>query len=150
MNAILRVPGPEADDVHTPKENDLQALAPRLFPADVLGRQVKVLPANATMTGDMVASSEVSISLEGEYKGKIELQEGTIHIASGCKVTTESVVADYIFVEGWVSGKLHARKGIEFGPKSKTFGSVKYDGDIDIHIGARISAQLTGPEPDAF
>lgn len=125
-------------------------VTPRLFPTSALASQIKILPANATMTGDMVASADVSISLEGEYTGKIELPEGTIHIANGCKVTTDSVVADYIFVEGWVSGKLHARKGIEFGPKSKTFGSVKYDGDIDIHTGARISAQITGPEPNAF
>lgn len=123
---------------------------PRLFPMTALMRQVKVLPATASMKGDMFATADVSISLDGQYEGKIELEAGTIHIAAGSKVTTELCIADYIYVEGLVKGKLHARKGIEFGPKSMVSGDIQYDGDIDIHSGARISAQLSGTEPEFF
>ena len=123
---------------------------PRLFPLQALMRQVKVLPATASMKGDMVAAEEVSISLDGKYEGKIELAVGTIHIAAGSKVTTELCIADYIYIEGSVSGKLHARKGIEFGPKSRASGVIQYDGDINIHTGARIAAQLSGAETEYF
>lgn len=123
---------------------------PGLFPLQALIRQVKVLPATASMKGDMVAAEEVSISLDGKYEGKIELAVGTIHIAAGSKVTTELCIADYIYVEGSVKGRLHARKGIEFGPKSTASGVIQYDGDINIHTGARIAAQLSGAETEYF
>ena len=122
---------------------------PRLFPLTILQSQTTVLPKSATMKGDMVASEDLSIRLDGEYDGKITLvKSGAIHIANGATVTTELIIADYIFVEGSVSGKLHARKGIELGPTAKVKGSIQYDVDLDMHPGARISGQINGPEID--
>jgi cytoskeletal protein CcmA (bactofilin family) len=101
------------------------------------------------MKGDMAASEDLSIRLDGEYTGKIELgKAGSIHIADGATITTELIIADYIFVEGSVSGKLHARKGIELSPTAKVKGSIQYDVDLDMHPGARISGQINGPEID--
>lgn len=120
---------------------------PRLFPVTILQSQSTVLPKSATMKGDMVASEDLSIRLDGEYNGKIDLgKAGSIHIADGATVTTELIIADYIFVEGSVSGKLHARKGIELSPTAKVKGSIQYDVDLDMHPGARISGQINGPE----
>lgn len=122
---------------------------PRLFPSTILQSQSTVLPKSATMKGDMAASEDLSIRLDGEYTGKIELgKAGSIHIADGATITTELIIADYIFVEGSVSGKLHARKGIELSPTAKVKGSIQYDVDLDMHPGARISGQINGPEID--
>jgi cytoskeletal protein CcmA (bactofilin family) len=122
---------------------------PRLFPITILQSQSTVLPKSATMKGDMAASEDLSIRLDGEYTGKIELgKAGSIHIADGATITTELIIADYIFVEGSVSGKLHARKGIELSPTAKVKGSIQYDVDLDMHPGARISGQINGPEID--
>jgi cytoskeletal protein CcmA (bactofilin family) len=122
---------------------------PRLFPITILQSQSTVLPKSATMKGDMAASEDLSIRLDGEYTGKIELgKAGSIHIADGATITTELIIADYIFVEGSVSGKLHARKGIELSPTAKVKGSIQYDVDLDMYPGARISGQINGPEID--
>lgn len=122
---------------------------PRLFPSTILQSQSTVLPKSATMKGDMTASEDLSIRLDGEYNGKIELgKAGSIHIADGATITTELIIADYIFVEGSVSGKLHARKGIELSPTAKVKGSIQYDVNLDMHPGARISGQINGPEID--
>lgn len=131
--------------------NTLATLAkspePRLFPATILQTQFTVLPKSATMTGDMAASEDLGIRLDGEYTGKIELgKAGSIHIAGGALVTTDLIIADYIYVEGTVNGKLHARKGIELSPTAKVKGSIQYDADLDMHPGARISGQINGPE----
>ncbi len=84
------------------------------------------------MKGDMAASEDLGIRLDGEYNGKIELgKAGSIHIAGGATVTTDLLIADYIFVEGTVNGKLHARKGIELSPTAKVKGSIQYDADLD-------------------
>ncbi|MCY1165258.1 Polymer-forming cytoskeletal [compost metagenome] len=120
---------------------------PRLFPASILQTQHTVLPKSATMKGDMAASEDLGIRLDGEYNGKIELgKAGSIHIAGSATVTTDLLIADYIFVEGTVNGKLHARKGIELSPTAKVKGSIQYDADLDMHPGARISGQINGPE----
>jgi cytoskeletal protein CcmA (bactofilin family) len=129
---------------NAPKE-----VAPRLFPAAILQTQATVLPKAATMKGDMEASENLSIRLDGEYNGKIELRNaGAIHIAGGATVTTDLIIADYIYVEGTVKGKLHARKGIELSPTAKVKGNIQYDADLDMHPGARVSGQINGPESD--
>ena len=52
----------------------------------------------------------------------------------------------YIYVEGTVNGKLHARKGIELSLTAKVKGGIQYDADLDMHPGTRISGQINGPE----
>ncbi|MBP7573895.1 MAG: polymer-forming cytoskeletal protein [Rhodoferax sp.] len=120
---------------------------PRLFPAAILQTQATVLPKSATMKGDMAASEDLSIRLDGEYNGKIELgKAGSVHIANGAVVTTDLIIADFIYVEGTVNGKIHARKGMELSPTAKVKGAIQYDADLDMHPGARISGQINGPE----
>jgi len=120
---------------------------PRLFPAGILKTQSTVLPKSATMKGDMAASEDLSVRLDGEYNGKIELgKAGSVHIANGAVVTTDLIIADFIYVEGTVNGKIHARKGMELSPTDKVKGAIQYDADLDMHPGARISGQINGPE----
>lgn len=124
-------------------------VAPRLFPATILQTQSTVLPKAASMKGDMTASEDLSIRLDGEYIGKIEMNKASsIHIAAGAIVTTDLIIADYIYVEGTVSGKIHARKGIELSPTAKVKGNIQYDADLDMHPGARVAGQINGPETD--
>jgi len=127
--------------------NSAPAKKPRLFPTTLIETQSSVLPRSATMKGDMEASDDLSIRLDGEYIGKIELgKAGAVHIAAGAVVTTDLLIADYIYVEGSVHGKLHARKGLELSPTARVQGSIQYDVDLDMHPGARISGQVNGPE----
>lgn len=121
----------------------------RLIESAVLSAQTTVLPKDATMKGDMRATQDMSIRLDGEYEGSIEMQTGgTVHITAGSVVTTQKVTADFIYVEGTVKGDLHARKGIELSPTARIKGCVRYDKDLDMHPGARVSGQFSGPEFD--
>ena len=52
----------------------------------------------------------------------------------------------YIYVEGTVNGKLHARTGIELSLAAKVKGSIQYDADLVMHPGACISGQINGTE----
>lgn len=120
---------------------------PRLFPAAILQTQSTVLPKSATMKGDMSASEDLSIRLDGEYNGKIELSKaGSVHIAIGSVVTTDLIIADFIYIEGTVNGKIHARKGLELSRTATVRGDIQYDGDLDMHPGVRISGQINGPD----
>lgn len=122
-------------------------IEPRLFPASILQTQSTVLPKSATMKGDMAASEDLSIRLDGVYNGKIELgKAGSVHIADGATVTSDLIIADFIYVEGSVTGKLHARKGLELSPTARVKGTIQYDVNMDMHPGARISGQIIDPE----
>lgn len=130
--------------------NTTTQAAARLIQPSNLSTQINVLPKSAVMKGDMQATENLSIRLDGEYEGKISLQnDGTVHIACDANVTTGMVVADFIYVEGTVKGDLHARKAIELSPTARVQGSVRYEKDMDIHPGARISGQIIGPELDS-
>lgn len=121
--------------------------ASRLIQSTNLATQIVVLPKSAAMKGDMQATEGLSIRLDGEYEGKITMESGsTVHIASGATVSTGMVVADFIYVEGTVKGNLHARIGIELSPTARISGNVRYEKDMDMHAGARILGQVTGPE----
>jgi len=50
----------------------------------------------------------------------------------------------YIYVEGTVNGKLHARKGIEPSLTAKVKGGIQYDADLDRHPGT--PGPINGPE----
>jgi cytoskeletal protein CcmA (bactofilin family) len=131
----------------TNPETAIESHGLRVFPDTLVRDQVTVLPKSATMKGDLIASKDMSIRLDGEFNGKIEMQvAGAVHIAAGAVVTTDSITADFIFVEGWVAGTLHARKAIELGATAKVKGSIQYDEVLDMHAGARIAGQINGPE----
>jgi len=122
---------------------------PRLINGSSLSSQITVLPKAATMRGDMETSEDLSIRLDGEFEGTIQMdKQGTVHIAQGAIITTSKIKADYILVEGTVKGDLHARKGIELAPTARVKGMVVYEQDLDMHPGARVSGELKGPELD--
>jgi cytoskeletal protein CcmA (bactofilin family) len=122
---------------------------PRLINGSSLSSQITVLPKAATMRGDMETSEDMSIRLDGEFEGTIQMdKQGTVHIAPGAIITTTKIKADYILVEGTVKGDLHARKGIELAPTARVKGMVVYEQDLDMHPGARVSGELKGPELD--
>lgn len=128
---------------------ELKSLSLRLVPASEIEKAEAVLPRTASMHGDMTAKGKIALRLDGIYKGKITLEEGScIHITADAVVDTEMVVADHIVVEGTVKGSLQARESIELLSTARIKGSVTYGGKMDVHAGARISGQIVGPEQD--
>ena len=127
--------------------NTTSSTSTRLIGETRLAQQINILPKSATMKGDMEASEDLSIRIDGEYEGTVRLEKaGTVHIAKGAIVTTTQIVADHIFVEGTVKGDLHARKGIELAPTAQVKGAIKYEHHMDMHPGAKVSGQIDGPD----
>jgi cytoskeletal protein CcmA (bactofilin family) len=115
----------------------------RLIEATKVAVATNFVPKGAVLKGDLQATESIGMRIEGEFTGKIEMQTGGfLHIAASATVQSEALVADYIFVEGSFSGSLHARKAVELARGSKVNGTVKYDADLDIQPGARVSAAL--------
>lgn len=125
---------------------EISALKMRLIPTAKIEDATTVVPKGATMVGDLEASADLNIRIDGEYNGKIDMQAGgSVHISASAVVASESIVADFIFIEGVIEGNVHARKGLEISSTAKIKGSLRYEKDIDIHPGARVSGQLIGP-----
>lgn len=106
-----------------------------------------VVPVGAKLDGAMTASQSLALRIDGEFKGSIEIGSGgAVHIGPDAVIEAKSLVADHIYVEGKVKGNLHARKGLEVASSARIRGEVRYDGEMDVHPGAKLSGTVSGPE----
>lgn len=128
---------------------EMNALKMRLVPTDKATQTANIVPKGATMIGNTEASEDLNIRIDGEYEGKIDMMRGgSVFISADATVSTEMLVADYIYVEGTVKGNLHARVAIELSPTARVSGSIRYEKDLDIHPGAKVSGQISATEID--
>lgn len=119
----------------------------RLVPAAAIERAHNVLPAGATMKGDMTAQAGLAIRIDGEYSGTIVMGEGSsVYIAKDAIVDAVSIEADVILVEGRIKGNVTSRKAIELASTALIQGTLTYHGELDIHAGAKVRGQIDGPQ----
>ena len=119
----------------------------RLVPFSAIENAHNVLPAGAAMKGEMTASTGLSIRIDGTYSGSIALGPGsTIYISKEAVVDAKSIEADMILIEGRITGNVKAREAIELASSALVNGSVTYEGELDIHAGAKIRGQINGPQ----
>lgn len=128
---------------------EMNALKMRLVPTEKAAQTANIVPKGATMIGNTEASENLNIRIDGEYEGTINMMRGgSVYISADATVSTEKLIADYIYVEGTVKGNLHARVAIELSQTAKVNGSIRYDKDLDIHPGAKVSGQISTSETD--
>jgi len=126
---------------------EMNALKMRLVPTDKAAKTANIVPKGATMIGNTEASEDLNIRIDGEYEGTINMMRGgSVFISADATVSTEKLVADYIYVEGTVKGNLHARVAIELSSTARVSGNIRYEKDLDIHPGAKVSGQLLASE----
>lgn len=119
----------------------------RLVPASAIERAHNVLPAGATMKGEMTAEGGLSIRIDGNYTGSIVMGDGSsIYIAKDAVVDAVSIEADMVLIEGRVKGNVTSRKAMELASTAIVQGNVTYNGELDIHAGAKVRGQINGPQ----
>lgn len=122
------------------------ASAMRMIESAVMAKTTTVVPSGAALDGTMTAKEDLAIRIDGEFKGKLDIEAGgAIHIGPGAVVECDKMVADFIYVEGRVKGSLHARKGLELSAGARINGKICYEGDMDMHPGARVRGEIDGP-----
>ena len=123
------------------------AAALRLVPVTSIDNAHNVLPAGATMKGEMTASADLSIRIDGHYSGSISLGDGSsVYISKDAVVDAESIDADLVLIEGRVKGNVTSRKAMELTATAVVQGTVTYLGKLDIHAGAKVRGQISGPQ----
>ncbi len=128
---------------------DPVAMTMRMIDADTFQRATTVVPRGAKLDGAMTSDEGLALRIDGEFKGKLDIRhEGAVHIGEGANMECESLTADYIYVQGRIKGSLVARKGLELAASARVSGNVRYETELDVHPGARISGTITGPEGD--
>lgn len=110
---------------------------------DALALASTIVPLGGVLIGEMEADSDIGIRIDGEYSGGIHLKQGGfIHVAKDAVVSKANFIADYIFVEGVVSGNLNARRGLEIAPSATVNGEMVYSDALSVHVGSRVSGIL--------
>lgn len=98
-----------------------------------------------TLTSDGTDGG-LGLKIDGVVEGSICMPKGgVVHIGPTGRVVGGdgvAIEADYIYVEGEVSGKQVARKGIELAPSATVRGEIEYHQGISTHNLAKVRASI--------
>lgn len=112
----------------------------------LIGSTVNLIPAGAVMRGDLEADGGHRLRIDGMFSGRILLRGGGhLVIGPGAEVASDSVDVDSIVIFGKFTGAVRARR-IELGSTARIAGKLQYTEGFACQPGARIHAQLEGPE----
>ncbi len=117
--------------------------SPRLILIERLNAITSLIGEGAIFEGSFQSQQDLGIKIDGILLGNITFaQGGAIHIGP-CGVVENTILeADYVFIEGKVTGKVVARKSLEITGSATILGDVVYDALLDIHPRARIRGKL--------
>lgn len=117
--------------------------ATRLVPVERLTSITSLLAEGAVFEGSFHTSRDQGIKVDGELKGHITFdQGGTIHVGATGLIEDTRIEADYIFIEGRVTGTIIARKALEITGSATVIGDASYDESLDIHPRARVRGKI--------
>lgn len=106
-----------------------------------------------TVKGDFEADtdSDVGLKVDGTVQGSIRVPNkgGLVHVGPTGHVKGAEIVADYVFVEGQVDGKIVARKGIELADSAFVRGEIQYGSGLFTHGLAKVKGSVNYSGPDA-
>jgi cytoskeletal protein CcmA (bactofilin family) len=115
----------------------------RLVPADRLTAINSLLAEGAVFEGSFHTAKDQGIKVDGLLKGGISFEQGgTIHVGATGQIENTTLEADYIFIEGKVTGTIVARKALEIAGSATVIGDASYDENLDIHPRARVRGKI--------
>ena len=116
---------------------------PRLVPLDRLTAISSLVAQGAVFTGHFQSPLDLGIKIDGVLEGNVMFgQGGTIHVGPAGVLQNTRMEADYIYIEGKVSGTVVARKALEITGTATLLGDASYDDVIDIHPRAKLRGKL--------
>lgn len=115
----------------------------RLVPAERLGAITSLIAEGSVFEGHFHASRDQGIKIDGVLKGNITFENGgTLHVGATGVIENTRLEADYVFIEGKVTGSVIARKALEIGGSATLLGDASYDELMDIHPRARVRGKI--------
>jgi cytoskeletal protein CcmA (bactofilin family) len=123
------------------KEITMSAIATHLVKQQSLEAITSFVAENTRVKGDLEAmeGEDLGIKIDGTVLGSIKIPKGgTVHIGPTGSVEGELIEADYIFVEGRVTGTILSRRGVELSPSCTVKGQVQYHGAMNMHTLAKV------------
>jgi len=120
-----------------------QPTSTRLVPAERLGAITSLIAEGSVFEGHFHASRDQGIKIDGVLKGNITFETGgTMHVGATGVVENTRLEADYVFIEGKVTGTVIARKALEIAGSGTLVGDASYDELIDMHPRARVRGKI--------
>jgi cytoskeletal protein CcmA (bactofilin family) len=115
----------------------------RLVPAERLSDINSLIAEGAVFDGNFHCARDQGIRVDGHLKGSITFETGgTLHVGITGVVENTQLQADYVFIEGKVTGNVSARKALEITGSATLVGDASYNELIDIHPRARVRGRL--------
>ncbi|MEY4980556.1 MAG: hypothetical protein RLZZ352_2826 [Pseudomonadota bacterium] len=115
----------------------------RLIPAERLDHINSLIAEGAVFEGHFHCNTDQGIRIDGRLSGSITFEAGgTLHIGRTGVVDNTQLQADYVLIEGKVTGNVTARKALEVTSTGTLVGDVSYHESIDIHPRARLRGRL--------
>jgi cytoskeletal protein CcmA (bactofilin family) len=122
---------------------DTQPNATRLVPHDRLVTITSLMALGASFDGSFHSPKDLGIKIDGRLNGNIVFDTGgTIHVGPSGQVENTKLEADYIFIEGKVTGAVIARKALEISGTATVVGDISYQETMDIHPRARLRGKV--------
>ena len=122
---------------------DIQANTTRLVPHDKLAAITSLMALGASFDGSFHSQKDLGIKIDGRLNGNVVFDNGgTIHVGASGQVENTKLEADYIFIEGKVTGSVIARKALEISGTATVLGDVTYHESMDIHPRARLRGKV--------
>lgn len=117
--------------------------ATRLVPIDRLTAINSLIAEGAVFEGNFHTALDQGIKIDGVLTGNVTFANGgTLHVGATGRIDNTRLEADYIFIEGRVTGTVVARKALEIAGSATLIGDASYDESIDMHPRARVRGKI--------
>ena len=117
--------------------------ATRLVPTERLTGITSLLAEGAVFDGSFHTPRDLGLKVDGHLNGNISFESGgTLHVGATGVIENTRIEADYVFIEGKVTGHVVARKALEIAGSATLIGDASYDELIDIHPRARVRGKV--------
>ncbi len=115
----------------------------RLVPVERLTAITSLIAEGAVFEGNFHTTLDQGIKIDGLLTGNVNFQNGgTLHVGATGRIENTRLEADYIFIEGKVTGTVIARKALEIAGSATLIGDASYDELIDMHPRARVRGKV--------
>jgi cytoskeletal protein CcmA (bactofilin family) len=115
----------------------------RLVPVERLEAIGSLLAEGAVFEGSFHSTRDQGIKVDGRLNGNITFElGGTIHVGASGVVENTRLEADFVFIEGRVTGTVIARKALEITGSATVIGDASYDETLDVHPRARVRGKV--------
>ena len=101
------------------------------------------MPRAPYSKASFLCAQDQGIKIDGHLKGNISFEAGgTLHVGANGVIENTRLEADYVFIEGRVTGTVIARKALEITGSGTLVGDAQYDELIDLHPRARVRGKI--------